>query len=194
MEKCVEQIEEYDQAVEVQQYETEVMVNGERTPENVSPRSLEPRLVAEKKINQAKEKANEEMGDALQRGAQELSNVTRKFESKRMDYKQKVKIVQDRTQEVGDAAAKEINKKRSGFDKVDSEGKVLFSFAVTMLVFYPCRKKKRGKTEEYVTILVNMDNNIIMLLLNRHLEVLRLFCVIQLNPLVIIVTANIGVN
>ena len=45
-----------------------------------------------------------------------------------------------------------------------------------------------------MTILVNMDNNIIMLLLNRHLEVLRLFCVIQLNPLVIIVTANIEVN
>ena len=98
------------------------MVNEERTPENVSPRSLELRLVAEKKINQAKEKANEEMGDALQRGAQELSNVTRKFESKRMDYKQKVKIVQDRTQEVGHAAAKEINKKRSEFD---SEGAAL---------------------------------------------------------------------
>ena len=64
---------------------------------------------------------------------------------------------------------------------------------MTMLVFYLCRKK-RGKTEEYVTILVNMDNNIIMLLLNRHLEVLRLFRVIQLNPLVIIVTANIEVN
>ena len=45
-----------------------------------------------------------------------------------------------------------------------------------------------------MTILVNMDNNIIMLLLNRHLEVLRLFCVIQLNPLVIIVTANTEVN
>ena len=45
-----------------------------------------------------------------------------------------------------------------------------------------------------MTILVNMDNNIIMLLLNRHLEVLRLFCVIQPNPLVIIVTANIEVN
>ena len=111
----------------------------------MSPRSLELRLVAEKKINQAKEKANEEMGDALQRGAQELSNVTRKFESKRMDYKQKVEIVQDRTQEVGHAAAKEINKKRSGFDQVDTEGKVLFSFAVTMLVFYPCRKKKEEK-------------------------------------------------
>ena len=142
-EKCVEQIEKYDQAVEVQQYETVVMVNEERTPENVSHRSHELRLVAEKKINQAEGKVNEEMEDALQRGAQELSNVTRKFESKRMDYKQKVEIVQDRTQEVGHAAAKEINKKRSGFDKVDSEGKVLFSFAVTMLVFYPCRKKKR---------------------------------------------------
>ena len=45
-----------------------------------------------------------------------------------------------------------------------------------------------------MTILVNMDNNIIMLLLNRHLEMLRLFRVIQLNPLVIIVTANIQVN
>ena len=119
------------------------MVNEERTPENVSPRSQELRLVAEKKFNQAEEKANEEMEDALQRGAQELSNVTRKFESKRMDCKQKVEIVQDRTQEVGHAAAKEINKKRSGFDQVDSEGKVLFIFAVTMLVFYPCRKKKR---------------------------------------------------
>ena len=45
-----------------------------------------------------------------------------------------------------------------------------------------------------MTILVNMDNIIILLLLNRHLEMLRLFRVIQLNPLVIIVTANIEVN
>ena len=111
----------------------------------MSPRSHELRLVAEKKINQAEGKVNEEMEDALQRGAQELSNVTRKFESKRMDYKQKLEIVQDRTQEVGHAAAKEINKKRSGFDQVDSEGKVLFSFAVTMLVFYPCKKKKKKR-------------------------------------------------
>ena len=35
---------------------------------------------------------------------------------------------------------------------------------------------------------------IILLLLNCHLEVLRLFGVLQLNPLVIIVTANIQVN
>ena len=46
----------------------------------------------------------------------------------------------------------------------------------------------------YVTILVNMDKIIILLLLNRHLEMLRLFLVIQLNPLVIIVTVNIQVN
>ena len=45
-----------------------------------------------------------------------------------------------------------------------------------------------------MTILVNMDNIIILLLLNRYLEMLRLFRVIKLNPLVIIVTANIQVN
>ena len=45
-----------------------------------------------------------------------------------------------------------------------------------------------------MTILVNMDKIIILLLLNRHLEMLRLFLVIQLNPLVIIVTVNIQVN
>lgn len=58
-----------------------------------------------------------------------------------------------------------------------------------------------------MTVLVNMDNivssdvlapfstiKIILLLLNRHLEVLRLFLVLQLNPLVIFVTANIQVN
>ena len=59
--------------------------------------------------------------------------------------------------------------------------------------FLPLQKKKK-ETEEYVTILVNMDNIIILLLLNCHLEMLRLFRVIQLNPLVIIVTANIQVN
>lgn len=35
---------------------------------------------------------------------------------------------------------------------------------------------------------------IILLLLNRHLEVLRLFLVLQLNPLVIFVTTKIQVN
>ena len=59
-----------------------------------------------------------------------------------------------------------------------------------------------------MTVLVNMDNIvssdvlapfstikiILLLLLNRHLEVLRLFLVLQLNPLVIFVTANIQVN
>ena len=58
-----------------------------------------------------------------------------------------------------------------------------------------------------MTVLVNMDNivssdvlapfstiKIILLLLNRHLEVLRLFPVLQLNPLVIFVTAKIQVN
>lgn len=85
-------------------------------------------------------------------------------------------------------------------------GKVLFCFAMTMLIFSP-EKKKREKTGEDVTVLVNMDNivssdvlapfstiKIILLLLNRHLEVLRLFLVLQLNPLVIFVTANIQVN
>ena len=55
--------------------------------------------------------------------------------------------------------------------------------------------------------MVNMDNivscdvlasflaiKIILLLLNCHLEVLMLFRVFQLNPLIIIVTANIQVN
>ena len=58
-----------------------------------------------------------------------------------------------------------------------------------------------------MTVLVNMDNivssdvlapfstiKIILLLLNRHLEVLMLFRVFQLNPLIIIVTAKIQVN
>ena len=58
-----------------------------------------------------------------------------------------------------------------------------------------------------MTVLVNMDNivssdvlapfstiKIILLLLNRHLEVLRLFLVLQLNPLVIFVTTKIQVN
>ena len=98
------------------------MVNKERAPENVNPRSQELRLVAEKKINQTEGKANEEMEDALQRWAQELSIVTRKFVSKRMNYKEEVEIVQDRTQEVGHAAAKDVNKKRSEFD---SEGAAL---------------------------------------------------------------------
>ena len=101
------------------------MVNEEGAPENVNPRSQELRLVAEKKINQTEGKANEEMEDALQRGAQELSIVTRKFVSKRMDYKEEVEIVQDRTQEVGHAAAKDVNKKRSRFYQVDSEGAAL---------------------------------------------------------------------
>ena len=101
------------------------MVNKERAPENVNPRSKELRLVAEKKINQTEGNANEEMEDALQRGAQELSIVTRKFVSKRMDYKEEVEIVQDRTQEEGHAAAKDVNKKRSRFYQVDSEGAAL---------------------------------------------------------------------
>ena len=125
LKQCVEHIEEYDQAIEVQQYETEAMVNEERAPENVNPRSQEPRLVTERKINQAEGKGNEEMEDAPQRGAQELSIVTGKFESKRMDHKEKVEIVQDRTQEVSHAAAKDVNKKRSEFDQVDSEGAAL---------------------------------------------------------------------
>ena len=71
--------------------------------------------------------------------------------------------------------------------------------------FFPLQKK-REKTGEDVTILVNMDNIVscdvlasflaikIILLLNCHLEVLMLFRVFQLNPLIIIVTANIQVN
>ena len=127
LKQCVEHIEEYDQAIEVQQYETEAMVNEERAPENVNPRSQEPRLVTERKINQAEGKGNEEMEDAPQRGAQELSIVTGKFESKKMDYKENVEIVQDRTLEVSHAAAKDVNKKKSKFDRMDSEGKVLFN-------------------------------------------------------------------
>ena len=106
--------------------------------------SQELRLVAEKKINQTEGKANVEMEDALQRGAQELSILTRKFESKKTDDKEEVEIVHDGTQEVGHAAAKDVNKKRSGFDQVDSEGKVLFSFSVIMLVFYLCKKKEKN--------------------------------------------------
>ena len=125
MKQCVEHIEKYYQAIEVQQYETEAMVNEERAPENVNPGSQELRLVTERKINQTEGKGNEEMGDAPQRGAQELSIVTGKFESKRMDYKEMVEIVQDRTQEVSHAAVKDVNKKRSRFYQVDSEGAAL---------------------------------------------------------------------
>ena len=42
------------------------MVNEERTAENVNPRSQEPRLVTERKINQTEGKGNEEMEDAPQ--------------------------------------------------------------------------------------------------------------------------------
>ena len=203
--QCVEHIEENDQAIEVQQYETEAMVNEERAPENVNPRSQEPRLVTEKEINQTEGKANEEMEDAPQRGAQELRIVTGRFESKRMDFKEKVELVQDRTQEVSHAAVKDVNKTRIGFDQVDSEGKVLF-ILTRLCLFFPLQKK-REKTGTDVTILVSMDNivscdvlasfsaiKIVLFLLNRHVEVLRLFRFFQLNPLVIIVTANIQVN
>ena len=103
------------------------MVNEERAPENVNPGSQELRLVTERKINQTEGKGNEEMEDAPQRGAQELSIVTGKFESKRMDYKEKVEIVQERTQEVGHAAAKEFKENGSGFDQADGGAATLDS-------------------------------------------------------------------
>ena len=103
------------------------MVNEERAPENVNPGSQELRLVTERKINQTEGKGNEEMEDAPQRGAQELSIVTGKFESKRMDYKEKVEIVQERTQEVGHAAAKEVKENGSGFDQADGAAATLDS-------------------------------------------------------------------
>ena len=96
------------------------MVYEERGPKNVNLRSQELGLAAEKKINQTKRKADVDMIDTLERGAQRLSLLTREFENKSKDYKEKVEIVQERTQEVGQVAAKEVKKKGSGFDQVDS--------------------------------------------------------------------------
>ena len=101
------------------------MVYEERGPENVNLRSQELELAAEKKINQTKRKADVDMIDTLERGAQRLSLLTREFESKSKDYKEKVEIVQEGTQEVGQAAAKEVKKKGSGFDQVDSTAATL---------------------------------------------------------------------
>lgn len=83
---------------------------------NVNLGSQEPRPAEEKKVNQSERKATEEMIDAVQRETLKLSLETRKTESKRMDYKEKVEIIQDRTQE---------EKKRSGFDQVDSAAATL---------------------------------------------------------------------
>lgn len=109
--RCVEHSEESDQArggdPEVQQYETELMVYEERMPENGNLRSPE------------------ETVDALQSSAQELSLVTREFESNSMNYKEKIEIFQDRTQEVDHAAAKEVKKKGSGFDQADGAAATL---------------------------------------------------------------------
>ena len=94
-------------------------------PENGNLRSPELRLAEKKKINQNERKANEETVDALQSRAQELSLVTREFESNSMNYKEKIEIVQDRPQEVDYAAAKEVKKKGSGFDQADGAAATL---------------------------------------------------------------------
>ena len=103
------------------------MVYEERRPENVNLRSQELRLAAEKKINQTEREADVDMIDTLERAAQRLSLPTGEFESKSKDYKEKVEIVQEGTQEVGQEAAKEVNKKSNEFDQVDSTEAILNS-------------------------------------------------------------------
>ena len=103
------------------------MVYEERWPENVNLRSQELRLAAEKKINQTEREADVDMIDTLERAAQRLSLPTGEFESKSKDYKEKVEIVQEGTQEVGQEAAKEVNKKSNEFDQVDSTEAILNS-------------------------------------------------------------------
>ena len=101
------------------------MVYEERWLENVNLRSQELRLAAEKKINQTERESDVDMIDTLERAAQSLP--TGEFESKSKDYKEKVEIVQEGTQEVGQEAAKEVNKKSNEFDQVDSTEAILNS-------------------------------------------------------------------